>query len=91
MEEGLIIYLNTVTLTEGKRDSWKWEPSVEGVYTVKSAFHFLQGLDDEEPIAEFELLWQGAAPSNTLAFGWRVLWGSLQTKDNLLRRGILHN
>lgn len=67
---------------EGKKGNWVWLADAEGTFTVKSAFHLLQGLDLEEPIAEFEKMWQAAAPSSIapslLRFGIHVIngWGS---------------
>lgn len=56
---------------------------------MKLAFNLLQGLDMEEEVPVFKLLWQGAAFSNVIAFGWRVLWGRIQNKQNLDKRRIL--
>ncbi|XP_057442575.1 uncharacterized protein LOC130734247 [Lotus japonicus] len=82
-------FLQQVNLVEGREDKWIWNASEEGSYIVKSAFSVLQGLELEEPILVFRALWQGTAPSNVLAFGWRVFWGRLQTQENMLRRGII--
>ncbi|XP_057418205.1 uncharacterized protein LOC130712386 [Lotus japonicus] len=84
-------FLHQVTLVEGRIDKWIWKAAEEGSYTVKSAFEVMQDLELEEPIPVFLELWKGAAPSNVLAFGWRVFWGRVQTKVNLQRRGIITN
>ncbi|XP_057452100.1 uncharacterized protein LOC130743899 [Lotus japonicus] len=78
-----------VSLTRDRPDKWFWEPEIEGIYTVKSAYKLLQGIDEEETISAFSILWQSAAPSNVKAFGWRTLWGRIQTKENLKRRRII--
>ncbi|XP_057443839.1 uncharacterized protein LOC130735993 [Lotus japonicus] len=91
MKGALLSTLTSATLVEGKDDKWVWMANEEGHYSVKSAFQLLQGLTIAEPILEFETLWKCFAPSNTLAFGWKTLWGRIQTRTNLNRRGILHN
>lgn len=87
--DSLLSTLGLVTLKEGRPDKWWLEPEVEGKYSVNSAYHFLQGTSDEERILVFSNLWQCLAPSNVKAFGWRTLWGRLQTKENLKKRGII--
>lgn len=43
-------YVQTNSLVEGRADRWVWGESEEGVYTVKSAFLLLQGMEMEEPV-----------------------------------------
>lgn len=50
MVEGLLADVQSVTLVEGRKDKWLWKPCSEGLYTVKSAFTFLQDMDMEDPI-----------------------------------------
>lgn len=45
----------------------------------------------EELSEVFKQLWECFAPSNVLVFVWRALWGRIQSKLNLHRRGILAN
>lgn len=51
---------------------------------MKLAYDLLQCLDLEEPIPMYKILWQGV-----VLFGWRVLWGRIQTKQNLDKRIII--
>lgn len=87
--ESLLALLDLVTLTRDRPDKWFWEPEIDGLYSVKSAYKLIQGPEEEESIPVFKLLWQNIAPSNVKAFGWRALWGRIQTKENLMRRGII--
>lgn len=75
------------SIVEGREDKWTWTAADDGVYTVSSALKTLQGLDLEEPSPVFSALWRVAAPSNVLAFGWRIFWGRLQMKQNLQKKG----
>jgi len=39
---------------------------------------------------EVKLIWQKYVPLKVVVFVWRLLQNRLPTKDNLLRRGVLH-
>lgn len=73
--EGFQLFLQQACLAEGRLDRWVWNASDEGVYTVKCSSTILQETETEleEPNQHFTLLCQQAAPSNVLAFGWRLL------------------
>jgi hypothetical protein len=63
---------------------------------VKSAFDFLVERDLEPFGSEFELkifakIWESPAPSKVISLSWRLLYDRLPTKDNLRRRGVVHN
>lgn len=59
--------------------------------THNSSYVFLQGQSLEEPDPVFSWIWAAPAPSNMKAFAWRVMLGRIQTRDNLLKRQILHS
>lgn len=63
----------------------------EGKYTVKSAYSWQKDYGLAESVPEFEWLWKIHAPSNVKVFIWKVFWNRIQTKDNLLKRGIIHS
>lgn len=80
--------VSSFSLIQGKKDCWFWTREREGIFTVKSAYEaiFFKEIGDTEEC--FSLLWKLLAPSNCLAFGWRVLLNRVQTKDNLIRRHV---
>lgn len=80
--------VSSLTLVEGKEDKWIWLADDDGSYSVKSTYHVLQGRELEEDDPAFKTLWQGKEPSNVIAYGWKVLWGRIQTKTSLNGRGI---
>jgi hypothetical protein len=43
-----------------------------------------------EEISAFKALWNCLAPSKVLCFSWKVLHNRVATRDNLFRRGIIH-
>jgi hypothetical protein len=43
-----------------------------------------------EDISAFKALWNCPAPSKVLCFSWKVLHNRVATRDNLFRRGIIH-
>lgn len=56
--------VSSLTLVEGKEDKWIWLADDDGSYSVKSAYHVLQGRELEEADPAFKTLWQGKEPSN---------------------------
>lgn len=75
---------------EGVSDKWTWTKERSRIYSVCSAYEVLIGegvVFPSDPI--FGALWRVRAPSNVLALIRKLLLNRVQTKENLLRRGVL--
>ncbi|XP_057453126.1 uncharacterized protein LOC130744988 [Lotus japonicus] len=88
--EELTGVLRAAQLVENKQDSWVWELEGGGSYSVNSSYVFLQGQNLGETNPVFSWIWTAPAPSNIKAFAWRVMLGRIQTRDNLLKRQVIH-
>lgn len=76
-------------LIEGSPDHWTWLASGDGLYTVNSAYLFLQGslsLEQDQALSD---VWRSLAPSKVKAFAWRVLLDRIASKENLIKRKVL--
>jgi len=80
--------------TEGD-DMWWWNAEDRGGFTVKSAYNLVYDLmattthltSSEEVV--FGSIWHSPAPSNVVAFSWKLLLDRIPTKINLARRNVL--
>lgn len=83
----LLRCISSFSPVKGRKDSWVWIKESDGKYSVKSAYEAIAGSD---PAGEevFKLLWKAVVPSNSIALGWKALINRIQTKDNLVKRGI---
>lgn len=92
-EEDMIEELKNVVssfpLRERTPDEWIWNKEDGDIFSVKSAFLLLQGAVEEHPDRIFSNLWSLIAPSNVLSLAWKILLNRVQSKENLLRRGII--
>lgn len=71
------------------QDIWVWNNNPTISFSVRDAYALIgqqQGHAEEE---SFKFLCQKTVPSKIGAFGWRLMYNRLQTKDNLLKRNIL--
>jgi len=86
----LCFLLQNVILQVDKEDKWIWKLEKSNAYTVRSAYTCQSAqLPVVDPV-ELKLLWQKIVPLKVVVFVWHLLRNRLPTKDNLLRRGILH-
>ncbi|XP_057444430.1 uncharacterized protein LOC130736644 [Lotus japonicus] len=70
-------------------DSWLWLANPEGKYTVQSAYISLQDHGPDLIEDTFKYLWSVPAPSNVLAFSWKVFHDRIQSRVNLSKRHAL--
>jgi hypothetical protein len=77
-------------------DVWVWKPGLEGVFSVKSMYVFLDHLlNTYEPLPSllsfaFKFIWKSGVPSKVCAFSWQLLLERVPTRDNLQRRGVMN-
>jgi hypothetical protein len=97
-EEGvlqdLMDVLASVRLSEVE-DRWSWKPGSEDVFSVKSAYGFLDySLNPRLPMSTlekfvFKFIWKSGVPSKVSALSWQVLLNRVPTRENLRHRGVI--
>lgn len=70
-------------------DTWLWLANPKGTYTVHSAYACLQESDFDIGKDPFKSPWCVPAPSNVVAFTWKVFHDKIQTRDNLKTREVI--
>jgi hypothetical protein len=77
-------------------DMWVWKPGLEGAFSVKSTYVFLDHLlntyEPWPPLLSFafKFIWKSGVPSKVCAFSWQLLLERVPTRDNLHRRGVIN-
>ncbi|GLT26221.1 hypothetical protein SLA2020_013030 [Shorea laevis] len=79
--------LQTIKLSEGKLDNFKWILCLSG-YSTKLAFTFLENTPPCLEKSYCDLIWSRYVPSKISIFVWHLLLDRLPIKDNLLLRGV---
>ncbi|KAL8477969.1 hypothetical protein ACS0TY_030029 [Phlomoides rotata] len=79
---------------KGVQDTWRWEPSPDGYYTVHGVYEWLVNQDggDEEAgdrDSSFGLVWNKFAPLKVDVHAWRLLRERLPTTTKLQRQHSL--
>jgi hypothetical protein len=86
--------LASVRLSEVE-DRWSWKPGSEDVFSVKSAYGFLDySLNPRLPMSTlekfvFKFIWKSGVPSKVSALSWQVLLNRVPTRENLRHRGVI--
>ena len=81
--------LQNVTLQVDRVDRRLWRLETSSVYTVRSAYKFLNAnvaVDQAVPVSS---LWHKNVPLKVVIFAWRLFRDRLPTKDNLSRRHVI--
>lgn len=89
MVDELYEKLSFVNLVEGRKDSWVWTKNKEGLFTVKSTYIFLQGIEESGGNRMFNQIWSCPVPTNATTLAWKILLNKVQTRDNLLKRKVI--
>jgi len=84
------ILLHNIVLQGSVLDRWRWLLDPINGYSVKGTHHFLTMADTPMKRGLFDDVWHRQVPLKVSLFAWRLLRNRLPTKDNLVRRQILH-
>jgi hypothetical protein len=66
-----------------------WRLDTSSVYTVRSAYNFLNNNSSVDISVPASLLWHKDVPLKVVLFAWCLFHDRLPTKDNLFRRQVL--
>ncbi|XP_057774910.1 uncharacterized protein LOC130993891 [Salvia miltiorrhiza] len=75
----------------GKKDGWRWKPTKDGVFSIKSAYETIETTKGEPDAGNSEALakvWEAPTPHNARVTAWRSLRNRLATCDNLVKRNV---
>ena len=74
-----------------KQDSWFWNLENSGLFSVKSCYRALQGVQQWEHAAFWRKIWALELPGKVINFAWRVCRGVLPTSVALLVKRVQIN
>ena len=83
--------MRNVILQDHIHDRWWWLLDPIDGYSVKGTYHYLTATDVPLERDLFDTVWQKQVPLKVSVFAWRLLRNRLPTKDNLLRRRVIHH
>ncbi|XP_016200157.1 uncharacterized protein LOC107641166 [Arachis ipaensis] len=84
--------LRQVKLSEDKHDNLVWKFDGKGVFSTKYVVQVLQSETLSDEITSYSFtssIWRGVVPPRIELFGWFVLIGRVNTKERLIRLGVL--
>ncbi|XP_048502690.1 uncharacterized protein LOC125498510 [Beta vulgaris subsp. vulgaris] len=81
--------LSQVHLSPQDEDSFSWSPHKKGWFSVKSFCFELAKSDAHCPNSVVPGIWRGLVPHRVEIFTWLALLRKLNTKDRLVRLGII--
>lgn len=82
--------LHNVVLQENISDEWRWLLDPSHGYSVRGAYRFLTNSGDVVDRTLVDDIWHRQIPSKVSLLVWRLFRDRLPTKDNLVRRRVLH-
>jgi hypothetical protein len=80
-----------VVLQANVHDRWRWLLDPAHGYSVKGTYQYLMSVDEPPERELVDDVWLKQVPLKVLLFAWRLFRNRLPTKDNLLRRQVLHS
>ncbi|XP_057811391.1 uncharacterized protein LOC131025608 [Salvia miltiorrhiza] len=84
--------INRARANAAAKDGWRWKPSPNGCFSVKTAYKVL--CSEKNPTVHphedniWSLIWKAAVPFKTRTTAWRILKGRLPTCDELQKRQV---
>jgi len=83
-------FLYNIVLQDNIFDRWRWLLDPIHGYTIKGTYHFLTTTETPTDRSLYVDVWHKQAPLKVSLFAWRLFRNTLPTKDNLVRRHVLH-
>ncbi|GKA34291.1 reverse transcriptase domain, reverse transcriptase zinc-binding domain protein [Tanacetum coccineum] len=80
--------LKEVSLSEHRRDGWKWRLDPNEVFPVRSLSHWIEERRASRMLWVNKIGWINAVPRKVHVFVWRVVLGRLPVRVELDKRGI---
>ena len=80
-----------IVLQDYVLDRWRWILDPINGYSVKGTYEFLTLSDTSRERGIYDAAWLKHVPLRVSIFVWRLLRNRLPTKDNLVRRRVLHH
>ncbi|KAL8538534.1 hypothetical protein ACS0TY_000522 [Phlomoides rotata] len=90
----LISILDRSHIKRGVQDTWRWDMTPDGLYTIRDVYAWLSCKESEEAEdagsdSGFDLIWNKFSPLKVIIHAWRLLWERLPTTTKLQRRNAL--
>jgi len=85
----LRLLLQNVTLQAYRVDRWIWRLKSPSIYTVCSAYNYLNAQVPIDHVVHVSSLWHKDLPLKMVLFAWRLFRDRLPTMDNLSRRHVI--
>jgi len=84
------VLLHNIVLQENVHDAWRWVLDPIHGYSVQGAYRVLTTSSEMVDRTLVDDIWHKHIPSKVSLFVWCLLRNKLSTKDNLVRRRVLH-
>jgi len=72
-------------------DRWRWVLDPINGYSVKGTYQYLTRPDTSVERGLYDVVWLKQVPLKVSIFVWWLIHNRLPTKDNLIRRRVLHH
>jgi len=82
--------LSGIVLQDTIFDRWRWGLDPINDYSVKGTYQYLTSSDSSVERGISDMVWLKHVPLKVSVFVWRLLRNRLPTKDNLIRKMVLH-
>ena len=86
-----VALLSDIVLQDSILDMWSWVLDPLNGYSVRGTYQYLMTSVDHADRVVVDMVWLKQVPLKVSVSVWRLLRNRLPTKDNLLRRRVLHH